>query len=162
MPKQASKLFFSSFILFFSLANYRTISAKPSNQAYAPAASESENKSISSESLPAETLSPTYFPVPRTSSILVVETKSNQTLSQYNVPTIPNAYEPITDHLQITIAEENLSQDLASPPNTEPQNLPELNDYMSSLPKTAVPAPLRGTLIPRIRPHFPDYDSIKR
>ncbi|XP_022765805.1 mucin-5AC-like [Durio zibethinus] len=110
------------------IANY-SISAKPSKESYAPAAAESENKSVSPESLPvlanpdsptteaeteAETLSPTNFSVPPSANIPDVETKSDETLSQENISTLSDSDEP-TD-IQ-TKGEENLSQELASSPS---------------------------------------------
>ncbi|XVE96712.1 hypothetical protein REPUB_Repub02eG0246600 [Reevesia pubescens] len=125
MPKQAFKVCLSLFLVLSLLANY-SISAKPFDRSYAPAASEPENKSVYQESLPvlpnpdsptieaeaiAETLSPTYFSVPPIANIPDVETKSDETISQENISTLSNADEP-TD-LQ-TKGEENLSQELAA------------------------------------------------
>ncbi|XVE61714.1 hypothetical protein DITRI_Ditri06bG0062100 [Diplodiscus trichospermus] len=119
----------SLFIVLSVFENY-SVSAKPSDQSYASAASESENKSVSSVSLPvlpepdsptteaeavAETLSPTYFSVPPSVNIPDVETRSSETFSPENVPNLSNADEPTG--LQITRSEENLSQELVSPPS---------------------------------------------
>ncbi|KAK6244727.1 hypothetical protein QUC31_011136 [Theobroma cacao] len=133
MPKQASKVCLFLSIVFSILANH-SISATTSEQSYAPAASESENKSLSLESLPflpnpdsptteaeavAETLSPTYFSFPPSSNIPDVETKPNETLSQENVSNLSNADEPSLE----TQGEQKLFQDLASPPSVDDPTL---------------------------------------
>ncbi|XWS43594.1 hypothetical protein CRYUN_Cryun16bG0117600 [Craigia yunnanensis] len=145
MPKQASIVCFSLFIVLSLLANY-SISAEPSDQSYALAASESENKSISPESLPvlpnpdsptteaeaiAETLSPTYFSVPPSANIPDVETKSDETLSEENVSTLSND-EP-TD-LEITKDVDNLSQENNPPAVETKESTEDLFQENTSLP----------------------------
>ncbi|EOY07829.1 Uncharacterized protein TCM_022153 [Theobroma cacao] len=150
MPKQASKVCLFLSIVFSILANH-SISATTSEQSYAPAASESENKSLSLESLPflpnpdsptteaeavAETLSPTYFSFPPSSNIPDVETKPNETLSQENVSNLSNADEPSLE----TQGEQKLFQDLASPPSVDDPTL-ESNKENTSLPPSKADPP---------------------
>ncbi|KAK8685483.1 hypothetical protein V6N13_041483 [Hibiscus sabdariffa] len=104
MQTQAPKVCFSLFVVLSLLANH-TISTD-SSEHYAPSASESENKSASSES---------YFSVSPGANIPDIVTESNETLPEENVSTPSDSNEP-TD-LQTKGEQTLIDQELASSPS---------------------------------------------